>query len=718
MRRRGLAIACALLILMLSSCTSTVQPVSRKRDDSLHNSINTEPYTLKRNEEETGKFDICDSTGKVVWSTGVDNDYYFGDGGLRVPIITERLKSLLNVTVCNSEGVTSVVNPLSDQVSIEVEETGTGFQVRYSSEKYAISILLLLEMENASFVVTVPADGIKETGAYKILNFDILPMFGAAKNQEDGYIFYPDGQGCLYRFDQHVDTGTPQNISVDVYGANSTQLENFQKDKAARIQNVHLPVFGIKSAEQAFAGFITDGAENCAISMKPASSSLRVNSVFCTVKVRKLQEYAVDTSVKVYSVQDTPDFDGVTVVYQFLTGAQADYSGMARLYREYLLRNERLPAAIEDPQASPLVLDVLMAVKEKSLLGDSRITVTSTQACEAILQDLQNEGLGHIQAILLGWQNNGYGLYPARITSCLSVGKNGLKNLLKYGREQEHALYLEQDYLYADEGEKGFSVYRDVVRDIFDAPISFDDRYMLKPSTALEMFSKDFSALYSLQAYGVCFTGISSELPTSYQKEDVINRSKAADCYYTILTNAAENSHIALDGGNAYLLSQADLIKRIPCRSSNYFVFDEDVPFYQMVVRGSLHYGYDVAFNLSDDMQTDWLRAVENGAFPYFIITDKNSSEMIDAEYNAVYSSAYGQWKPRLISMVKDYMDRLDCIKNAEMVKHERLSDTLVRIGYDNGVQVYVNYSDKDCLVEDFTVTARNFYVDGSGQNE
>ena len=55
-----------------------------------------------------------------------------------------------------------------------------------------------------------------------------------------------------------------------------------------------------------------------------------------------------------------------------------------------------------------------------------------------------------------------------------------------------------------------------------------------------------------------------------------------------------------ITGGNAYALPYADQIVNVPMESSHFNIVDETVPFYQMVIHGSIDYAGS-PINLHDE---------------------------------------------------------------------------------------------------------------------
>ena len=91
--------------------------------------------------------------------------------------------------------------------------------------------------------------------------------------------------------------------------------------------------------------------------------------------------------------------------------------------------------------------------------------------------------------------------------------------------------------------------------------------------------------------------------------------------------------------------------------SSNYFITDENVPFYQMVVHGSIPYSSDPG-NLSYDLRYHVLKWVEYGCMPYFELTFQKSINLKNTEYSRLFTSYYSQWNDVIADVYNELNSR------------------------------------------------------------
>ena len=166
----------------------------------------------------------------------------------------------------------------------------------------------------------------------------------------------------------------------------------------------------------------------------------------------------------------------------------------------------------------------------------------------------------------------------------------------------------------------------------------------------------------------------------------------------------------SVQGGNLYALSSVEQLYDIPMTSSMQQMTDETIPWYSMIIYGSIPYT-TVAGNQAGDLGLLCLQWVEYGAMPYFELTENSSTALIDTTYNKLFSSQYEKWGKRIFEVYKDMSARLKDITGHAMVRHERVTQELVAITYENGYRVIINYGDSDAELYGKLVPARDYVV-------
>ena len=165
------------------------------------------------------------------------------------------------------------------------------------------------------------------------------------------------------------------------------------------------------------------------------------------------------------------------------------------------------------------------------------------------------------------------------------------------------------------------------------------------------------------------------------------------------------------DGGNAYTLPYVAQLVNLPFNASDFDAEVQSIPFYQMVLHGSLSYS-GPAFNRSVDPDINLLRMVEVGATPYFELITGENSLLRGTDYEAkLYSVSSGEWLDKVTALTQQLSDYYSSVANATIVKHEQLTTNVFRTTYSNGVSAVVNYGNTAADVQGVEIAAKSYHI-------
>lgn len=83
-----------------------------------------------------------------------------------------------------------------------------------ASSTAVFNVTLQLRIEDDELVATVPFDEISYTSSYIPIHIDVLPYFGAADTDSEGYMLVPDGCGAIINFNNGKTAQSPYNSRV------------------------------------------------------------------------------------------------------------------------------------------------------------------------------------------------------------------------------------------------------------------------------------------------------------------------------------------------------------------------------------------------------------------------------------------------------------------------------------------------------------------------
>lgn len=596
---------------------------------------------------------------------------------------------------------------------------------------FAISIEYSLDGDN--LLVRVPGSSIRYPEEYPVNNFTLLNFFGAGSTEERGSLFVPDGSGALIRFNNGKQRYPA--YQQDVYGKDLT-LDN--TERLTRDQKIRLPVFGIIRENSALLGIIEQGASVAVINADVSGRLNSYNYVYPSFYVINKDEVTLNAGGEQRTLpmfQEEPMNTDYVVRYAFLNGDEANYSGMAHYYRQYLIDRQVLarPQGVGEKD-SPFYLQLIGSIeRRKHILGmPFRMQEPMTTFAEAktILSELQTSGVRNIRLKFSGWFNGGVNhRKPDHVKVNGSLGgKKGLQDLMSYARETGIVFYPEMDVVNVS-NPRGLSESKEVARRLTRAPAlvypidmatNRRDRdrtplYVMSPRLIPDMVDSMLQDLRSLGVSNLALHDLADVLNSDFRKKRQIDRTESEHINAQALQSLREAGlTLMADGGNAYALAYVSEIMNAPLSNSLFKLEDESVPFYHMVIRGYIDYTGE-PYNLSTytNPRQYILKLLEYGAGPAFTWIYGPNYVVKDTEFDYLYSVHYKEWFGLAAEMYQTVNGVLRHVSGQPITSHERLADGVYRTVYGNGYEVMVNYNNFPVTMGGATIEAEGFRAGG-----
>lgn len=687
--------------------------------------------------ETKGAIQVKDLKSGYVWKSVVDNDVFDVDS----------LNNLWKGYVQSPIGIT--YNDLkkrdtaprqtyagADCKWLVTEYIPNGVAVEYGFTTPGIYVTIEYTLEDDQLVVRVPVDKIREEYKFAVTTIEVLPYLGASAGNEEGYLFYPDGSGAITTYEK-VNT-RPSNVlksSYYTYTNKTTSFMNLWSYDEYEHYVASMPVYGIKNGDHAVFALASEGEENTGIEVYPSGTNrMALNHMGFSLYTRNVfdaRANSISTGSATNSAGTIQRVDKVLIQedkelrYFFLSGDDANYSGMANTYRNYLLEEGLLKQADNAGGEMPLALELLMGTTKEGMIFDEYIPMTTYSQVKEILERLDAAGVGDLELVLKAWQD-GYSNYEPWGPASKLGGKSGLRELNKYlEANPQNRVYLGVNTTYATSKTSGLKEDEDVLYNGLGVQIAASDMdglnyYMLNPQAAFERNSTLLSRLGDYGQLGIAYETAGRYVYPDYnseRKNGVFTKAQTADKMREMLTATEESGRgIAVNGSNQYVYANADYLYNL--REENYglSISDYSVPFVQMVVSGLIPYTTEGAGNLSYDLQVQKLKWIEYGALPNFYLTYESALNLRDTDYDSLFSSTYTDWEEIMLDTYREFKENLSVVYGQQMVSHEFLTDDLVCVEYANGVRVYVNYGDAPASAGGVNVPAKDYLVVGGGE--
>lgn len=640
--------------------------------------------------EFDSKLDIYPALGQVDPETG------------KRPIIWE-LDPDISKTVAQKVNRQNILTSYVTGYTVDdaiAQEQKVGFKgVAEQSVVFRCAIEYVLDEDGMTY--KLPANSISfDESKYRLNSISILKYFSANDRSEEGYLFFPDGSGAL--IDNQDIPATATVIGQLMYGYDYAY--STVGDVASRTQSVRLPVYGAVNTDAdngvttGYFAIITEGDALVKLSAGPLGSSARLG-VYQTYSPFPSDTYTIpgatdaipifsdvryvgDYSTKIVMLLD-PTLQQLSVPAGAAATYTASYVEMARYYRNYLINvTETLTElSASDVNAQiPLFIESYGTLKstEKFLTFPVEVDValTTFDDVKTMHTELSEAGIGNVKFRLIGFYNGGVeGKYPKKLKLMKEVGgKKGLRRLLSYAEDNaasgiEIILGVDLMYNYKYTGLGGISKKKTTVR-------SMDNRYASKQmyDTVHQGFFSYFSLCVSADKLTGLFNKFNKKLSKfditalslDYMAEDLSSNfsdnssfdREAAKTYLrsTLESISSKYSKILSTGGNVFALEYLDYLLNAPVDSSRYFFASRTVPFYGMVMHGTLEYA-GTPFNETGNPDYEILRAIESGSAMYYVLCYRNTDLMKeDFLLSKHYSANYEIWKEDVIR----YYNKLD----------------------------------------------------------
>jgi hypothetical protein len=600
-----------------------------------------------------------------------------------------------------------VADIFSGEVELELTPVEGGVRTRYVFVQEEFELAVIYVVRGDALQVTIPESDIAENGENKLVSVQVLAFLGAMHDGEEGYLFYPDGSGAIIRY-ASPHPAEVQEISREIYGDDSVSAEASSSFR----EPVVMPVFGAVNGDAAFLGVVTQGDFDAKLSVARSGSRVNYNHGGVEFLFRRQGLFSLSGGrpVQIYE----PDRIGGDrqVRYYFLTAGQASYVGMAARYRDYLVRErgaERLTGG-----STLMHLAFFMGVERKTWFWRDLIAMTTFDDVRTILSDLADAGVQHVDVTLQGWNRGGHmARYPRRLpVEARLGGEKELRALAQDIESRGQRLFLFDDYLTILPGARGALPRIDAVRSTNGLPIGDASQgYLLNPRVALIRFaSKDIPTMADMGAGGLLLNLFAALTLSDANDRYPLSREGFAATWMAIARLAQDQfGAVAMTGGNSYAVPYADRLDGVPMDSTHYDFVDETVPFYQIAVHGLVAYTGE-PYNLISDGQRVFLRQVEYGAIPLFVLTRENSALLYRTPANELWSSEYGFWRDDVIRQYRAVEQTAPLIGQF-IVDHGRLSDNVYQTVYEEGTRVIVNYGAQPYAIGSVQVPGQDFIV-------
>ncbi len=596
-------------------------------------------------------------------------------------------------------------------------------------EKLSFFVPLTFTLEDDSVVASIDLEKVTCPKSNPLIKIEFLQFLGATGKESTGYFLLPDGSGAIMPFDT-VENGAV-HYEASVYGYDNALRK---KVTAAQSKDILMPVFGASYGDGGIFAVIEDGDALADIYACNSGATDDYNKVFSIVNFLKTESVSLGNqsasdNFNYYNFQKNGYKGNYSVRYIFLEKDKNDYSSMASVYRGYLQSTGALKE-IDKAESAPFVLETVGGIlAKKQFLGFQYKGITAlTEYADNIkmAEKLKENGIDNISLRLTAFSGDGMQrLLPTKQKLIGELGgKSGFKKLLAEAEKSGVSVYPDVSFLTfsANSGIATKNKYAMSSMDYKAASVEVinsatllkntqlsDNLYYLLALDKLDEVGKGtekFLSKYGIDALSVA--DMANNISSDFSDKGSYDRQSAANKASEMLSTFSKDYSLMLSASNAKNVPYATIITEAPLWSSQYS-FAEGVPFYSMVYHGSVDY-VGQSLNLTPDSVTEFLRCAEYGASLKYTLIYRNGEAVKESDYTDLYAAKFSDNAEIAAENYKALNALYKKTANAYITGHKKLSDSVYRTEYSNGVYTLVNYGETDYVSEQ-EVPARDFII-------
>lgn len=684
----------------------------------------TQVYGTFRYAAENDSFKmLVDDRRAIIGLENKDTDYIWWSSPLgstrdqiATPLLIDELRSssVLRYGDVGNRAPNNYVRSNTDDCTVTVSNINEGVKVVYDYKKSGIKYPVEYTIEKDHLKASLKVAEIEESNSNNITTeITLLGNFGAAGSDEDGYFVIPDGSGALVRFNNSKTTQR-NAYAQKVYGSDVTAVPT---RKTSVTEQIYMPVYGIVKEDNAMLVVASKGDSNAVLNTSVSKqSNSSYNLCNFTFILRGTDTFYMSGSNKEeITVFESGEIksDDIELLYYPISKEDVSYVDVAECYRNYLL-DEKGVTIKASANTAPVYVDLYGGTeKQKPVLGipvTMKTSITSYSEAENILSQLKNSGVDDMVVSYNNWTNDGIKNQvdtSAKPSGTLG-GKSDFNSLKSFISDNGFEFYPSSDNrdFYSGNGYYSFTSTAVRVSGSYSRIVSYDRAYgipdgfkknmsLLSPNLLGEVLGGVSENYKSQDLDGISIGSLTTSLYGDYGKK-AISRYKAmnllTESYSTISDNLENN--ILADSANAYAFPYVNHITGVPMSSSRFDMFDEDIPFYQLVMHGIIPYS-TTAINGSADSENLLLMAVATGSNLYYDMLYEETNTLKDTEFDVYFYANYANWINTASQEYKLVSSILSDVSDCTITDYQVTDNSLITTTYSNGTVISVDLENK-----------------------
>lgn len=739
MTKRKISCLCLAVLLLLPMVVTGCAPKVQSTIAPYNEEFGSERYSYFEGAiAENENFQLWWDDGRqcaILWDmqTGIFHSTtpydYYAAGGSDNYNAENQLNSPLVITYIDADKgnpyeVTAVDGCISRD-AITSKPIENGVSVTYSFPNVRLAVTLEYVLCENGLEIRVPMDGLQEDDN-RIYEIALAPFMVSATNDSDSYFMVPSGGGALIDVQP---LNQPTVYSEAVYGEDPAEPVTMVK---RRQHQVALPVFGVKNGDTGMLAIIEGGKESARINAKVGSTDIGYSNAYASFRIRGREEvlYSNMSNNQMSSARygnSVSDAEYLSVQYIPLREDNT-YIGMANQYRAYLQKRGFLTETVgETPALSVSFLGSTQVSDSFFGLPYKKDFVTTSLAqTQAISEELLALVDGDKMLItLLGYGEGGLAstTVGGGFAASKKVGnKKAWSQLQEFAAKNDIVLAMDYDLVLFNENGNGYRANNVAAHSLSSLKVK-ERTYVL--NTAVEnnygtfwyylgrsqlagAMDKAIASAKKLNFGAVSFASLTKTAYGDYRDVRYTEKSHMAQDVQTMLQNCSDNGlKVVATHANDYAALYADYVVETPLYTSKFSSLSQEIPFYSLAFQGYKALT-SPSINTAINVDDAYLQAVATGMTLQFTLCDTLHDDIQHEQDTAYISSRYADWKESIADMVQRSKELHAQVGNQPITQYVK-ADGMSYTCFENGVEVYVNYTDVEMDSPLGTIPANDF---------
>ena len=566
-------------------------------------------------------------------------------------------------------------------------------------------------LDKGVFRARVLSEEIEAVEGVKIQSIQLLPYMTNG-DVDSAKLLVPDGQGSVMRYGTVVSTSTPV-YEETVYGVDHAV---YKTGSTSTRQTLAFPFYGMMTDSGSLFAVIEQGEAAASLRVTPRTGTLDYGTASFKFKVLDYANVKLmaEDEETVRSYADRANLDTIEVAYHFMPEGKNSWMDVAIAYRDLLKENGQLKDSGVDKV--PTVLNMIGAIDDvEPFLGIPReiiVPLTSYEQAGTVATEMNGILTDSQLAIrYTGWQDGGI---KAPLMNSLDLesalgSEADMQALLALCAEKGIDIFPDVDfqYVYRTSLFDGYNETRDAARFVISETTHRATyniaNFLADPDELFGIVLNADSMLGFAQEYvpeakefglnGLSLSYFGLEINSDFERDHFVTRNTSQKRMESIMQMIADNEmRMMTTGANLYAAKYMDYMIGVAAQSNAHPMVESSVPLTQTLLSGSVAY---TAGPLGNAASKDYymLKCIETGSGVYADLIFEENSLLKGTKYDSYYAVSYETVKADLTRVAGEVSKALKPVYGSAIVNYETLADGFVRVSYDNGKAILVNYN-------------------------